>query len=240
MVEPMDPGEPFYLATVHRAENTDDPKRLARLLDRLARLSTPVVLAVHPRLERKASEIGFNLRCGALRPVAPLPYPAMISAILQSRGVVTDSGGLQKETFLLGKLCTTLRTETEWSETLLGGWNQLDPDAENLKVLMQRPLPESARLAPYGDGRAALARRRGDGARLAGPHGPAGSRGCEWAAVIAALGVSDVRGAGRPPHPEAVKLGRMPDLLRSRGPNVPLGLAVLNVVLVGAPRGWPM
>lgn len=150
------PGAPFYLATMHRAENTDDPSRLARLLARLSGLDLPVVLPVHPRLERKAAEIGVSLDRGALHPVPPLPYPAMISAVLQSRSVVTDSGGLQKEAFLLGRLCTTLRTETEWPETLDADWNRLDPEAENLDELVARSVSPTPSSLPYGDGRAAF------------------------------------------------------------------------------------
>jgi UDP-N-acetylglucosamine 2-epimerase (non-hydrolysing) len=150
------PDEEYYLATIHRAENTDDAEHLAQLLERLSSLDLPVILAVHPRLERRSRELGLALDRGVLHPVGPLSYPAMISAVQSSNGVVTDSGGLQKEAFLLGKPCTTLRTETEWPETLEDGWNVLDPRAEHLAALVRRPLPTSPRKTPYGDGRAAF------------------------------------------------------------------------------------
>ena len=151
---------PYVLATLHRAENTDDPVRLGALLDLLAGLPLPVVLPVHPRLAAVAARAGRSLERGALRPCAPLAYPALVAAAAGARAVVTDSGGLQKEAFLLGVPCTTLRAETEWPETFEGGWNVLAgarelPAAGAFAATVLRGPGAVPVSAPFGDGRAA-------------------------------------------------------------------------------------
>lgn len=145
----------YYLATIHRAENTDDPVRLAEVMSALAELDKPVILLAHPRLIAKAASLGIALDHGSLRPHRPLAYAELISAALSSAGVVTDSGGLQKETFLLGVPCTTVRTETEWVETVRLGWNVLANSAEEIAAAVTRPRPADTDESPYGDGRAA-------------------------------------------------------------------------------------
>jgi UDP-N-acetylglucosamine 2-epimerase (non-hydrolysing) len=145
----------FVVATVHRADNTDDPVRLAAILDALAGLDVPVALLAHPRLVARCEAYAIPLRRPLLHTVPPLTYPDMVRTVLAARGVVTDSGGLQKEAYLLGVPCTTPRTETEWTETLTGGWNVLDPELSRLKELATRPPPAAARGTPYGDGHAA-------------------------------------------------------------------------------------
>ncbi|GAA2894076.1 non-hydrolyzing UDP-N-acetylglucosamine 2-epimerase [Microbacterium esteraromaticum] len=145
----------YYLATIHRAENTDDPARLAEIAAALGGLDRPVVLLAHPRVVAKAAAHGIELNQGTLIAHAPLAYPDLIAAALSSAGVVTDSGGLQKEAFLLGVPCTTVRTETEWVETIELGWNVLANTAEEIAAGVTRPRPVSTDAAPYGDGRAA-------------------------------------------------------------------------------------
>ena len=145
-------GSDYVVATIHRAENTDDPQRLAAIVAGLAAAGQPVLLLVHPRLAGRAAAAGINLSAGSIRPVDPLPYPAMIRAVLGSVGVVTDSGGLQKEAFLLGVPCTTVRTETEWTETVELGWNVLCKDPEDLPALLSRARPASVSAHPYGVG----------------------------------------------------------------------------------------
>ena len=155
--EGVDASQDYLVATIHRAENTDDPERLRAIIDALAALPIPVVLLAHPRLVARAARARVDLMQGSLRTTEPLGYPAMVAAVLRSRGVVTDSGGLQKEAFLLGAPCTTLRTETEWTETVDLGWNVLRPEVDDLAEVVMRPRPAPATAAPYGDGRAAEA-----------------------------------------------------------------------------------
>ena len=154
------PAEGEYsLATIHRAENTDDAARLREILDSLAAVDHPVVLLAHPRLAAKCAEHGLDLEDrGALRIHPPLPYPDLIASALHARGIVTDSGGLQKEAFLLRVPCTTVRPQTEWVETVELGWNVLVEPGPELAAAVSRPWPsepEEALAHPYGDGRAA-------------------------------------------------------------------------------------
>jgi UDP-N-acetylglucosamine 2-epimerase (non-hydrolysing) len=151
----VDPQGPYYVATLHRAENTDDPERLRRIVDELAGLDAPVLLLAHPRLRARAEQQGLQLSGGAVVATDPLPYPALIRAVMDSAGVVTDSGGLQKEAFLLRVPCTTVRTETEWTETVDLGWNVLAGDLTGLAAAVTRARPEPTDAAPYGDGDAA-------------------------------------------------------------------------------------
>lgn len=152
---PIEVGERYVLATVHRAGNTDDPRRLTRIVEALRDVDTSVLLLVHPRLKAKAAVAGIELGGGAIKAAAPLSYPDMVGALQGAAGVITDSGGLQKEAYLLGVPCTTLRTETEWPETLNDNWNVLDPDLSDLPKLATRRAPTSDRPSYYGDGLAA-------------------------------------------------------------------------------------
>ncbi|MDR1799150.1 MAG: UDP-N-acetylglucosamine 2-epimerase (non-hydrolyzing) [Bifidobacteriaceae bacterium] len=145
----------YVVCTIHRADNTDSPARLKLILDELAGLPLTVKLLAHPRLKARAAEFGLELARGAIEVHDPLPYPDMVAAVLGSQGVVTDSGGLQKEAYLLDRLCTTIRTETEWVETLQDGWNVLVPDVAGLAAQVGRAKPTSPRPDWYGDGHAA-------------------------------------------------------------------------------------
>ncbi len=152
----MQPGG-FSVATIHRAENTDDPARLGAIVAALQEVDHPVVLLAHPRLRARAEEHGLDLDGGSLTTRAPLPYPALVGAVSQARGVITDSGGLQKEAFALRTPCTTVRTETEWVETVELGWNVLVEPGPALRDALARPAPAPTAAAPYGDGHAAAA-----------------------------------------------------------------------------------
>lgn len=122
--EGLTPGG-YQVATVHRAENTDDPERFERILAWLERVAqdAPVVMPVHPRTRKLLEMRGRAL--ANVRLIAPLGYLDMAWLVNQSAGVMTDSGGLQKEAYFHRVPCTTLRDETEWIETVEAGWNRL-------------------------------------------------------------------------------------------------------------------
>ncbi len=146
----------FYVATIHRPSNTDDPARLRAVLQALDGLSLPVHLLVHPRLRARLSAFEIDA-AGSLVIHDPLPYSQMLRVTQASRGILTDSGGLQKEAFILGVRCTTIRSETEWPETLTGGWNILAGDnLGDLPTIVDRDVAAPAD-EPFGDGKAAHA-----------------------------------------------------------------------------------
>ena len=145
----------YSLATIHRPANTDDRDQLDAVLDSLARVDHPVVILAHPRLVAKAEEHGLTLTRGNLTPHAPLAYPDLVCAAMHARGVITDSGGLQKEAFLLRTPVTTVRPQTEWVETVDAGWNVLVDAGDELVAAASRPRPADTDIAPYGDGHAA-------------------------------------------------------------------------------------
>ena len=151
----VDPDSPYIIATVHRADNTDEEGRLDEIVDTLRSFTVPVVLVAHPRLVARALSFGIALSGGALVSCLPLGYTQMVRAVMGAAGVITDSGGLQKEAFLLGVPCTTLRTETEWVETLENGWNVLDPELAHVRAMAIRAKPDWPTSQPFGGGDAA-------------------------------------------------------------------------------------
>jgi UDP-N-acetylglucosamine 2-epimerase (non-hydrolysing) len=156
----LDRAAPYVVATLHRPDNTDERSRLDAILDALADLPVQVALLAHPRLIAKAEHHGIGLERGSIKVGRPLPYAALVSAVMGSVGVVTDSGGLQKEAFLLGRTVTTIRPETEWVETLAGGWNVLVPDPHRCAPgefadILARSVSAENIGAPYGTGHAA-------------------------------------------------------------------------------------
>lgn len=150
----------FIVLTCHRAENTDDPIRLGGVIDGVARLAKelPVVFPAHPRCVKNMREMGLIMPFGVVM-IKPLPYLSMLALVRDAAVVATDSGGLQKEAYILGTPCVTLREETEWIETLETGCNQLagsDPDRIEaaLRNALSHPLPPD-RPEFFGDGHAA-------------------------------------------------------------------------------------
>lgn len=148
----------YALATIHRAESTDDPVRLAALLDGLAALSAdlPVVLPLHPRTRAKANEADIDLP-PTLTIVEPVPYLDMVALLSNAVVIATDSGGLQKEAAFARVPCVTLREETEWVETVETGWNRLPSlTGHGIATALRRArtLPDGPP-PDYGDGDAA-------------------------------------------------------------------------------------
>jgi UDP-GlcNAc3NAcA epimerase len=146
----------FALATVHRAENTDDPERLRSIfsaLDRVAEQICPVVLPLHPRTRKCLAAAGCSPR--AVRIIQPCSYLEMILLETRARFVLTDSGGIQKEAYFAKVPCVTLRDETEWAETLENNCNVL-AGADADKIV--RAAAEAGKAGPwtavYGDGAA--------------------------------------------------------------------------------------
>jgi UDP-GlcNAc3NAcA epimerase len=113
----------YDLATVHRAETTDEAQRLAGVLDFLRTRPGPVVFPCHPRTRRRIAE--FGLSTDGLLVTSPLGYLDMMRLVMGARLLLTDSGGLQKEACFHRVPCVTLRSQTEWVETIESGWNRL-------------------------------------------------------------------------------------------------------------------
>jgi UDP-GlcNAc3NAcA epimerase len=148
----------YALITAHRAGNVDDRQRLGALVALLERLPLPAIFPVHPRTRGRLREAGLLERlraCPGLVLTEPLGYLELTALLVHARAVLTDSGGLQKEAYLAGVPCLTLRDRTEWVETVQLGWNVLvDLDAGAALAALEHPWPER-RPPLYGDGRAA-------------------------------------------------------------------------------------
>jgi UDP-GlcNAc3NAcA epimerase len=112
----------YLLATVHRAENTDDPERLSNILTAFDNLDEPLIFPTHPRTRVRLQAINWRPR-PHIQLIEPVGYLDMVNLTNQARLILTDSGGLQKEAYWLGVPCVTLRDETEWIETVESGWN---------------------------------------------------------------------------------------------------------------------
>lgn len=145
----------YLLATIHRAENTDNPQRLRGIIEAFNRLKETVILPLHPRTRKETEKNGLRI-ASHVHVIEPLGYLDMIRLEKSAKFILTDSGGIQKEAYWLGVPCITLRNETEWIETIETGWNvlagfQTDRILEAVRTfrtpLSHRPL--------YGEGKAA-------------------------------------------------------------------------------------
>ena len=117
----------YYLATLHRAENTDDPKRLKSILKALNEIGkeAPVILPLHPRTKKMMGVHRLSMKSQGVKMINPVSYLNMLMLEKNAKAILTDSGGVQKEAYWLKVPCLTLRDETEWVETVKNGWNVL-------------------------------------------------------------------------------------------------------------------
>lgn len=141
----------YFVLTMHRAGNTDDPAKLVKVLNAIRRVQVPVIFPIHPRTRKLLSNINISMPSNLL-PIEPMGYVDMIGLISNARGVLTDSGGIQKECFILGTRCTTLRENTEWAETLVEGRNRLiGLNEERIVDALNEPALKSAPVSqPFG------------------------------------------------------------------------------------------
>jgi UDP-GlcNAc3NAcA epimerase len=149
----------FALATCHRAENTDNAHNLEQILSALSEISSchlPVVLALHPRTQKKIEDFGLSQILKSLIVTEPLPFLDMIALEQAAQLIFTDSGGVQKEAFFYNKPCITMRLETEWVETIDSKWNVLvGPSKEKIMdAFLERSwFSSTKKVNPYGIGK---------------------------------------------------------------------------------------
>jgi UDP-GlcNAc3NAcA epimerase len=148
----------YLLLSAHRAGNVDPPERLSALVELIVALPGPVVFSVHPRTLARLRETGLLAVLQATESLTltePLGYAQFSALVCRARAVLTDSGGVQKEAYLAGVPCVTLRSSTEWVETVQAGWNTL-VDLDVTRALQALELePPASRPELYGDGHAA-------------------------------------------------------------------------------------
>jgi UDP-N-acetylglucosamine 2-epimerase (non-hydrolysing)/UDP-GlcNAc3NAcA epimerase len=150
----LEPGG-YVLVTAHRAANVDDPQALAALVALLEAVGGKLVMAVHPRTRERLERTNLSARAAAAASlIPPQGYLDFAALLCHARAVLTDSGGVQKEAYLAGVRCVTLRESTEWGETVAAGWNTLvGRDADAAVAALARAVP-AQRPALYGDGHA--------------------------------------------------------------------------------------
>ncbi len=135
----------YLVITVHRPSNTDSRENMGNIIEALAEIGETVVFPVHPRTKKYMQGYGLDIPVN-MRLIEPLGYLDMLKLMAGARKILTDSGGMQKEAYMLGVPCITLRENTEWGETLEGGWNVLvGADKRKIMDAAQRIAPTSTR-----------------------------------------------------------------------------------------------
>lgn len=154
-------GTPFFLASVHRPVNTDEPDRLAALLDCLDHLPHPVLLPLHPRTAARIDAFGLPAPSGSLRLIDPLSHGETLALVRRSERVLTDSGGLTREAYFCGVPSVCLDDATAWHALCRSGWCTLtgaEPAA--IRAALSQPVPSRHDPTLFGDGNAAGRIRR--------------------------------------------------------------------------------
>jgi UDP-N-acetylglucosamine 2-epimerase len=145
----------YVLATIHRASNTDKANKLRAIINSLGKLDTTIVFPIHPRTKIALNASRIHLPDNILA-IDPIGYLDMIQLEKNADCVLTDSGGIQKEAYLLGVRCITFREETEWVETVKCGWNKLvNPEKDHLDSCYEEWYPTEKRQNFFGEGNAA-------------------------------------------------------------------------------------
>ncbi len=145
----------YLLATVHRAENTDNPQRLDALLRAFAAIEETIIFPVHPRTRKQIAAAGWEPPANVSM-IEPVGYLDMVQLEQSARLILTDSGGIQKEAYWLGVPCITLRDETEWVETVEVGWNVVvGRETTRIVQTVQSFVAPAERPVLYGGGQAA-------------------------------------------------------------------------------------
>jgi len=145
----------YLLATVHRPYNTDNPENLHNILSAFIELNEPIIFPVHPRTRQCLLDSKLNIQHSKLRCISPVGYLDMLILEQHARAILTDSGGMQKEAYLFGVPCVTMRTETEWMETVEVGWNAVvGADRKHIVKTVRSLKSDIPRPEFYGNGRA--------------------------------------------------------------------------------------
>jgi len=151
----------YALATVHRAENTDDDARLSNIMEGLAKIGQqhcPVILPLHPRTRQALNRIGYPVSKDSGQKnivfLNPVSFLDMVLLEKNENLILTDSGGVQKEAYFHGVPCITLRDETEWVETVESGWNQIAGSDTDAIVKAFNHAKTGMELKNYGEGEA--------------------------------------------------------------------------------------